>query len=167
MNKGSKVITVQGRRTAVQFIRHPLYDIPRRHNDIALVRLNKPLTRRRCIKINRDRRFPYYNTKLIQVGWGTIYRRGPIADSPGFIYGSRSFKKKDCYWNYLCVKVRGKQAVCPGDSGGPVYANNKLVGVLARGGKGRGCGQMAETMPVSRYARWIRRHIGRATRYCR
>eukprot|EP00095_Tigriopus_kingsejongensis_P012216 maker-scaffold927_size80360-snap-gene-0.28 protein:Tk12216 transcript:maker-scaffold927_size80360-snap-gene-0.28-mRNA-1 annotation:"serine proteinase" len=141
-------------------------------NDIAIIKLDKPITRNRsvypiCLPTpERD----YTNTRANVVGWGTIYFGGPTATKLQEI-SIRVWDNQQCAANYgklnrdvtnsmMCAGDDGKDA-CQGDSGGPLNCLNsnngrwELCGVVSWGARCAEKDFPGVYTKVTQYLDWI------------
>ena len=155
-----------------EFIRHANYNSQTSDNDIALIHLTQPVNEPNVTPIAYDiSSSPTPSgTASETAGWGRTSQGGPASDTllevtvP--IIDRDTCNALDSYNgvvtdNMLCAGyMSGGKDSCNGDSGGPLIANNTLIGIVSWG---YGCAR--ETKPgvytnVKQYADWIQEHIG-------
>ncbi|KAI8117355.1 hypothetical protein FF38_04543 [Lucilia cuprina] len=146
---------------------HCLYNKPMYHNDIALVRLNKPIVYN---KLTQPIKLATSNTlkegdKLTLSGWGSIKVWGRTPDilhtvQLNYMEHDKCFKNvKKSDWlgeGHICTDTSSGKGSCHGDSGGPlVDENNVLVGVV-NWGEPCAVGRPDVFASVAYYHDWIR-----------
>ncbi|KAI9589255.1 hypothetical protein GQX74_007424 [Glossina fuscipes] len=120
-----------------QFHRH-------RGNDIALLILETsfPASNKKISISSLATQRPAIGTVCQAVGWGQIYWDGPFSDEAIFVNLTVT-SNNECIENYdynfaddlLCVMgATFEIGLCRGDSGAPLFCNNKLHGILSEGG---------------------------------
>ncbi|XP_061398828.1 trypsin delta-like [Musca vetustissima] len=113
---------------------HPSYR--RSDNDIALLKLSKPLEFSDNIKnITIARKAPADGTAVVTSGWGLLRNSGSTPNELQYTTMT-ALSHTNCrrrLWTVsgtvLCLAPRNGNGVCGGDSGGPAVYNNELVGV--------------------------------------
>ncbi|XP_023031503.1 trypsin-3 isoform X1 [Drosophila willistoni] len=103
---------------------------------------------------------PIIGTKCTALGWGKITQYGPPPDevlSADLIITEVEEDKSACSSGLVCAWHENDLEIsgCEGDSGGPLFCNNKLVGVLSAGVS---CGQTRTPIffsDVYYYRKWI------------
>lgn len=135
-------------------------------NDIALLRLDKPLEFDASVKsIELAAKEIPKNSKVIISGWGRIYHRGPI--SPFLKFNIvRTLSRNDCairtginYQGLMCLSHSSGNGACNGDSGGSATYQNKLVGVANFVDNGCGSNSPDGYAKVSYFNDWIQRSM--------
>ncbi|CAL4141918.1 unnamed protein product, partial [Meganyctiphanes norvegica] len=169
--KPDKVQNMDARFHQDNIIVHPEYVHRTKNNDIALVKLVRPMTYSRaiqpiCLPFPED----YHDGQTgIVTGWGTVAYKGSSSE----ILLKVCLKVRNCddfqtkftiTDNMICAYEDGKDA-CQGDSGGPLVVRNRqgrfvLLGIVS---KGRACA--LKDMPgaytkVSNYIDWINKTTG-------
>ncbi|KAK6635564.1 hypothetical protein RUM44_000816 [Polyplax serrata] len=160
---------------------HPGYNPTTFVNDIAILRMEKPVTftkliRPVCLPIEPDLRTKdYVNRKPFIAGWGTLSFNGPSSDVlqqlqvPVVSEGEcrrafEPFKTAVIDSRVVCAGyLRGGKDACKGDSGGPLMDyefRNKLgvfyqIGVVSYGYKCAEPGFPGVYTRVSKFADWI------------
>lgn len=149
---------------------HCLHNKPMYHNDIALLRLSKPIVYNE-------------NTQPIKLAWSNTLKEGDTVDLSGWgstkVWGrtadklhkvelkymanaSCSGKVKNAAWlgeGHICTDTRSGEGSCHGDSGGPlVDENNTLVGVV-NWGEPCAVGRPDVFASVAYYHDWIRGNL--------
>ncbi|XP_065366484.1 chymotrypsin-2-like [Calliphora vicina] len=146
---------------------HCLHDKPMYHNDIALIRLNKPIVyneRTQPIKMAHSNTLKE-GDKLTLSGWGSIkvWGRSPdmlhTVDLSYMEHDKCSKKVKNSAWlgeGHICTDTSEGKGACHNDSGGPlVDENNMLVGVV-NWGEPCAVGRPDVYASVPYYHDWIR-----------
>lgn len=122
------------RRELAEIIVHPEYDRMSSLNDIALLRLKRPLKLNNKVKVvdlNTNPKCPKNGGRCIVMGWGTVDTSGwdPLPDSPQetTVHAISNKKCNESYtyeniWDSnLCAgEEEGGKDSCQGDSGGPM-----------------------------------------------
>uniref|UniRef100_A0A1A9UUH9 Peptidase S1 domain-containing protein n=1 Tax=Glossina austeni TaxID=7395 RepID=A0A1A9UUH9_GLOAU len=142
-----------------QFHRH-------RGNDIALLILETsfPASNKKIAISSLASQPPVIGTICQAVGWGQIYWDGPFTDEAMFANLTVT-SNNECIRNYdynfaddlLCVKgATVTVGLCRGDSGAPLFCDNKLHGILS---EGKSCNSFQPTTysDVSVHYNWIHR----------
>lgn len=130
-------------------------------NDIALVKLDKPINRTEHISeaclppIRWDREKKRFE-KIIASGWGHTWYQGTAPS----ILQEAEFTEATCYNNretMLCIKGDNKRAMCQGDSGGPItYKEGSYNFVLGAACSTSQCdGNINTYTRVTKYLHWI------------
>ncbi|KAL9880484.1 serine protease 1-like [Glossina fuscipes fuscipes] len=140
-----------------QFHRH-------RGNDIALLILETsfPASNKKISISSLATQRPAIGTVCQAVGWGQIYWDGPFSDEAIFVNLTVT-SNNECIENYdynfaddlLCVMgATFEIGLCRGDSGAPLFCNNKLHGILS---EGKSCNSLQPTTysAVSVHYNWI------------
>uniref|UniRef100_A0A1I8NEJ2 Uncharacterized protein n=1 Tax=Musca domestica TaxID=7370 RepID=A0A1I8NEJ2_MUSDO len=117
-----------------KIIVHPDYDDS--ENDIALVKLEKPLKFSETIKpISLAEEDPPEGASVTVSGWGNV-RDGGLKSRDLLFTTLTAMSHKNCNEllgyapiSLLCLAHRSGNGACEGDSGGPAVYNGKLVGV--------------------------------------
>lgn len=159
---------------------HPYYKPPARYNDIALIKLDRPVKfndyiKPICLETNEN----LNNTFPVATGWGQVGFGGAMSSVLQKVY-LEYFTINECKKSYETISKRllpngidealhvccgGRNKIsdtCPGDSGGPLQVRhskfgliNTQVGITAFG---QGCG--SENVPgvytrIAKYVPWI------------
>lgn len=163
-----------------EYIRHPNYKPPSRYNDIALIRLETPVTFNDYIKpicLETKARIP--DNILKATGWGKLSYSGESSSILQVVVLDH-YNETECKEHYADVSIRllangvdytrqicagGREVVsdtCQGDSGGPLISSNenfnKVTNLAGITSFGSGCG--IKNLPavytrVSNYVPWI------------
>lgn len=146
---------------------HCLHDKPMYHNDIALIRLNKPIVynnRTQPIKLATSNTLKE-GDKLTLSGWGSVKVWGRTPDLLHTVqltymeHDKCLAEVKNSAWlgdGHICTDTSSGKGSCHGDSGGPlVDENNVLVGVV-NWGEPCAVGRPDVFASVAYYHDWIR-----------
>jgi hypothetical protein len=178
------------RRQVVQKIVHPHYSATTHRNDVALLRLARPVPPQWVVPMNTSPGFPVQGSGLAVYGWGLTsggyadaLQGGNVTDLAGAAGRCGAFPTVDLPGRLpaflpqyeICAQgaipgVHDRSVdACAGDSGGPLVASTPggplLVGTVS---KGTYCGAGPGVWPgiymrVSAYAGWIAGTIAAAT----
>ena len=157
----------QHRHVTEVFI-HPNYDNLYLRHDVALIRLNEPLSvnshaQEVCLPHNTDM-FPTSGSTCIAAGWGDLSENGPSSEQLRHVEVPILARCGHSYNNILYQVCGGFQEggkdACQGDSGGPLYCRDNednwyLGGVISHG---KGCAREDEAgvyTKVSYYLDWL------------
>ncbi|XP_017085724.1 serine protease SP24D [Drosophila eugracilis] len=164
---GSLLLSSGGVRVPVASITvHPDYR-PHGHYDLAVLRLQSPLTFDSNIAaIPMATEDPPAGASMDISGWGQTSDKGPLSDSLLFVQVT-SMSRETCRWyvqnlpdSMICLLHPRNKGTCFGDSGGPATYNGKVVGlaVLLYGG----CGRAAPDgyLRISKLRTWIAEKAG-------
>nr|ACV89350.1 complement factor D/adipsin and kallikrein-like serine protease [Paralichthys olivaceus] len=157
---------------------HPDYNPSNYDNDIALIKLDRPVNISEAVKLVEFLRVggtnPYTGAEVDTAGWGSVNDLGSRPDKlkevAVDIFSSARCKRSDYYGNKFTANMMCAHRVCPdpchqpfrkedscdGDSGGPLLYNGVVVGITSNGGKK--CGQIKKPgiyTIVSHYTEWI------------
>jgi secreted trypsin-like serine protease len=164
-------------RSAVKFVVHPDFNYLTGVNDIAIIKLNKPVTRVPFVKINRNASIPVTTQLLTAIGSG--YTSNDANGLPDYLMrvsmkpvSFPTCKKITSARNATLVDALmlcagGAKDTCLGDSGGPLFIRGRIarkdvqVGITSFGSD-LGCGIAGVPSVytrVSRYARWIDKQV--------
>ncbi|XP_025162329.1 trypsin-1 isoform X2 [Harpegnathos saltator] len=152
-------------------IRHSGYSTVNYNNDIALIKLKRPIKfegkmRPVCLA---EAGKTYTGSQAIVTGWGAIVEAGPVSQTlqevtvPIISNGecrSMNYPSRRITDNMLCAGYsEGGKDSCQGDSGGPLHVEensiHRLVGIVSWG---EGCakpGYPGVYTRVNRYNTWI------------
>ncbi|XP_055531893.1 collagenase-like [Wyeomyia smithii] len=159
--------------TATEYVRHEKFNPLFATNDVAVVKLPKP------VELN-DRVQPvklptgtdsYTDQKVVVSGWGLQKNGGEVAEKLQYA-PLKVISNSQCTKTYnplvvkkttLCAQGDDKQSPCNGDSGGPLVLENErvLVGVVSFG-HATGCerGFPGAFARVTSFVSWIKKHTG-------
>jgi trypsin len=157
----------------VVILQHPDYDADLAQNDVMLVKLATPSTRKPVV-LNRFAKFPADGQPLTVIGFGDTKFNGNL--SPTLLQANlRAFPFRACadiYLNQSELVIHAENQICAydttdsgkdncqGDSGGPLLnAQGEQVGIVALG---IGCGQVGVPgvyTRVSAFADWIDENV--------
>ncbi|XP_067277182.1 complement factor D [Pseudorasbora parva] len=147
---------------------HPDFSISNYDNDIALLKLDKPITESsavKSVKFQRDEAADPKESAVVETaGWGSLNNLGGRPDKlqelsitvmkqslcgRGDHYGLKFTS------NMLCAAERRKDT-CDGDSGGPLLYKDVVVGITSNGGKKCGSSRKPGLYTIiSHYTNWI------------
>ncbi|XP_026134550.1 complement factor D [Carassius auratus] len=147
---------------------HPDFQISNYDNDIALLKLDKPITESNAVKPVKFQREggsdPEEDADVKTVGWGSLNNLGGRPDKlqeltikvlerwrcgRGDYYGTKFTN------NMFCAAEKLKDT-CDGDSGGPLLYKDLVVGITSNGGKKCGSSKKPGLYTIiSHYTKWI------------
>ncbi|KAI1907827.1 hypothetical protein LOZ53_001802 [Ophidiomyces ophidiicola] len=148
--------------------RHSSWNMPRMHNDIALLHLASPIKESSVIKYGRPTSSTADPTgSVVSAGWGRTSPTGPGSPNLLFIQTSMIDRASCKRWHaslaetMICSGIRGK-AVCKGDSGTPLYDSSKnIIGIVSFGSNVcSNDGVPAVYTKVGAYGNWIKQNSG-------
>nr|XP_019535911.2 trypsin 3A1-like [Aedes albopictus] len=123
---------------------HPKYGTKRHDYDFSLLQLAKLIVLKsnsQIIALPRQNEVVMDNTPCIISGWGSIRdtdRKSSeiLQASSVLVYNQRKCNSihEDLTDRMICTETHGQRGTCSADSGGPVVANRKLIGVVSWGG---------------------------------
>nr|AHB81535.1 complement factor D [Ctenopharyngodon idella] len=147
---------------------HPDFTISNYDNDIALLKLEKPVTESyavKPVKFQRDEEADPKESAVVETaGWGSLNNLGGRPDKlqelsitvmMRFLCGRGDYYGTKFTSNMLCAAERRKDT-CDGDSGGPLLYKGVAVGITSNGGKK--CGSTKKPglyTIISHYTSWI------------
>ncbi|KAK2896560.1 hypothetical protein QQF64_005937 [Cirrhinus molitorella] len=147
---------------------HPKFSISNYDNDIALLKLNKPITDSKAVKPVKFSREadtdPSEPDEVETAGWGSLNNLGGRPDKlqelsitvmKRLLCGRGDYYGIKFTENMLCAADKRKDT-CDGDSGGPLLYNDIVVGITSNGGKK--CGSTKKPglyTIISQYTTWI------------
>jgi len=156
-------------RHLVEVFIHPEYDNTYLRHDIALGKLDTPLTINRhvqsiCLPYDADM-YPSPGSTCMATGWGDLSEDGPSSEElrevevPILAKCGRSYN--NISYQICGGYTQGGKDACQGDSGGPLYCYDKednwyLGGVISHG---RGCARAEEAgvyVRLAYYMDWVR-----------
>ncbi len=156
---------------------HPEYDDHTMVNDVALLKLEKPVSNVQLLTLNNRSSLPEIGTNATVMGWGALWEDGDYPDVlrqvnlP--IVSNTTANKAQSYGGDITQEMlaagfsKGGKDSCQGDSGGPlvIKENGKWlqVGVVSWG---HGCARVNKYgiyARVSKYVNWIEDRIGSET----
>ncbi|XP_043063876.1 trypsin alpha-like [Drosophila ficusphila] len=161
---GSSLANSNGTLIQVAAIKsHEDYPDPLKNNDIAVMRLSKPLQFSSKVQaIPLAERNPSPGTLAMAFGWGAVKVTPSVGkdilEPPKQLQGI-DLQVQNC-WKYfndisgenICVKSP-RQSTCRGDSGGPLVVDKQLVGVTSWGPAY--CNDFAVFTGVPYFRNWI------------
>lgn len=135
-------------------------------NDIALVRLKKPLIYSENIQaIPLATSEPKVDTPIIISGWGLLYNGGLLAPQKLQWNTLSRISQKECKDQILfdsnsliCLAHKVDNGACNGDSGGPAQYKGELVGVANFVYGGCGTTNPDGYASVVYHTKWIKDH---------
>ncbi|EJP62101.1 Peptidase cysteine/serine, trypsin [Beauveria bassiana ARSEF 2860] len=146
--------------------KHPGYNSSTITNDIAVLKLAKPLSYTPYIRpIALATQDPPAGSGTLGSGWGVSRSSGPVSNTLQWI-SLQSLDHKICQEkmgvtvSQICTTSANKGGMCRGDSGGPLTDERiTLVGVYSWG---RGCGDGYPDVyaSVAYHREWIRSYMG-------
>ncbi|MFI0469373.1 S1 family peptidase [Saccharopolyspora sp. 5N102] len=116
-------------------------------DDVAVLTLRTPMPQRPLEMVGAGEAAPYRTGKMARVyGWGRTSESGPPSDTLRSVEVPVTTEEacRKAYPNYdgrsmFCAGFpEGGTDACGGDSGGPIVADNRLIGVVSYG---TGCGR--------------------------
>ncbi|XP_041726062.1 complement factor D [Coregonus clupeaformis] len=154
----------------VQVFSHPAFSISNYDNDIALVKLDRPIVASdavKSLKFQRDGAAdPDTDQEVNTAGWGSLNNLGSRPDKLQELViavmnrvrcGRSDYYGRKFTNNMLCA-ASTRSDTCDGDSGGPLLYNGVAVGITSNGGKK--CGSSKKPglyTTISHYSQWIDR----------
>lgn len=130
------------------FFIHPQYDAATLSHDLALIKLDGPVTISASVQPITISSLPADGTNLTVAGWGALSQGGFGSDIlqevtlPVVSFDTCNSAYGDLDGSMFCAGLpQGEMDFCQGDSGGPIFttgANPSLVGVVSFG---NGCAQ--------------------------
>ncbi|XP_039760323.1 trypsin, alkaline C-like, partial [Pararge aegeria] len=153
-------------------VNHPLYGSNGLEADVSVIGLSSPLiyshTIRQATIIIPNSVIPD-NTRVVLAGWGRISAAGPIShiirDVTVYTINNRLCAERysKLGWpiivtsNMICSGILdvGGQDACHGDSGGPMYLGNVVIGIISGGYSCANCTFPGISTSVASYTDWI------------
>ena len=156
---------------------HPDYDDDTMVNDVALLKLERPVNNVQLLNLNNRSSLPKTGTNATVIGWGALWEDGDYPDVlrqvslP--IVSNATANKAQSYGGDITQEMlaagysKGGKDSCQGDSGGPLIVKEDgewlQVGVVSWG---HGCARANKYgiyARVSKYVEWIEGRIGSET----
>ncbi|NXI38009.1 PRS57 protease, partial [Galbula dea] len=156
----------------VESITHPHFNPDTMDNDIRLIRLHRPATLNRYVKLAH---LPSLHatldpgTSCYVAGWGDTSNQG---DQPAVLMETSTtivnWKVCQTLWrgtlsaNMMCGANHRTllQGVCTGDSGGPLMCQSKVYGIVSSSGKRCGDRRYPDIYTkISNYIDWVQRTV--------
>ncbi|XP_044764192.1 chymotrypsin-like [Coccinella septempunctata] len=163
----SKREWVQVRLTPKNYTIHPEWDLAHLTNDIALIKLPKPVKTGLFIKtvaLPKGDNDDYSGDTALLSGWGMTKYNDTIPSTLQYAT-STILSNKDCRKiepfgkviedTHLCLSSRGRISSCDGDSGGPLVVEGVQVGVVSFTIKQCKLTKPSVFTRVSKYLDWI------------
>jgi len=159
---------------SAQWFTHPQYNGHTLENDIALVKLDRPVSLNKFARLDSSSSSLQSGGKpVVAAGWGAIRQGGLSVDVLNKVAVSnigdqqckKAYKGEVYFPSMICAGVmRGGKDSCQGDSGGPLFsgvngAEDVVVGVVSWG---HGCAQKGKPgvyARVGNYVSWIEKTI--------
>ncbi|XP_052007574.1 complement factor D-like [Xyrauchen texanus] len=149
---------------------HPGFSLINYDNDIALIKLEKPITESNAVKPVKFQREggvdPEMDATVDTAGWGSLNNLGGRPDKLQEISITvleRMLCSRAAYYgwkftsNMLCA-AKKRMDTCDGDSGGPLLYRGIAVGITSNGGKKCGTSKKPGLYTIiSHYTQWIDR----------
>nr|XP_055026233.1 complement factor D [Misgurnus anguillicaudatus] len=149
---------------------HPDFSISNYDNDIALLKLESPITESYAVKPVKFQREggvdPEEGSDVDTAGWGSLNNLGGRPDKlqeltitvmERWLCGRGDYYGAKFTNNMLCAAKRQKDT-CDGDSGGPLLYKGVAVGITSNGGKKCGSSKKPGLYTlISHYTQWIDR----------
>ncbi|KAM6961240.1 complement factor D [Aplochiton taeniatus] len=152
----------------LQLHKHPEFTISNYDNDIALIKLDRPIAASDAVKpvkyLLAGGTNPAVGEQVNTAGWGATNNLGSRSDTLHEVVmdvmsqsrcGRADYYGKKMTTNMLCVYTARKDT-CNGDSGGPLLYSGVVVGITSNGG--RKCGMSKKPglyTIISKYTHWI------------
>ncbi|XP_062851150.1 complement factor D [Trichomycterus rosablanca] len=150
--------------------KHPDFTAVNYDSDIALVKLNQPVTITDSVKTLKFQREggndPDTNTAMDTAGWGSLNNHGSRTDTlheltiavmERWLCGRSDYFGAAFTNNMICA-AKPKMDTCNGDSGGPLLYKGIAVGITSNGGKKCGSSKKPGLYTIiSHYDDWITR----------
>ncbi|XP_026799800.3 complement factor D [Pangasianodon hypophthalmus] len=149
---------------------HPDFKIENYDNDIALVKLNQPVTESDAVKPLKFQRAggsdPGTDAAVETAGWGSLNNLGSRPDKLHEVtvavirrqFCGRSNSYGESFTTNMLCAGKPRKDTCDGDSGGPLIYKGIAVGITSNGG--RKCGSTRKPglyTIISHYDDWITR----------
>ncbi|XP_071567332.1 chymotrypsin-2-like [Temnothorax nylanderi] len=152
---------------AINLIVHAGYNKLLRINDIGLIQTLNTITFNDKVQPialpTVDRNFDGY--PVLATGWGQLWLNGPIPNRLQEII-LRGYSHELCSRyehvkaTHLCTFTMENEGACYGDGGGPLVANNELVGLMSYSYGPCGAGAPDVSTRVFSYRSWIKYYTG-------
>ncbi|XP_017782137.1 PREDICTED: chymotrypsin-1-like [Nicrophorus vespilloides] len=165
---GSNQLNAGGEKYKVsKVIYHENYDSSAIKNDVAVLKLEKPLTFSKTVQpIPLASSSIGANEDCVLSGWGTTTYPGNTPNDLQFI-NLKTLSVKDCqerqapnpvFDSQVCTFTQKGQGACHGDSGGPLVAGGKQIGIVSWG-RPCGIGYPDVFTRVYSFLSWIEKNI--------
>jgi len=166
-------------RKAAKIIIHERFNSILYEQDIALIKLRKPMHfSSLLLPVCLPRKMDYTDAVVTLSGWGRKWAKGPLAEQLMEVHFNVISNTQCMKWydqsgsrqlipqrTFLCAGVKdGSKDACTGDSGGPLISKRpdgraEIVGVVSWG---IGCGTAGRPgvyTRISKYLDWIRENV--------
>ncbi|KAL0969523.1 hypothetical protein UPYG_G00228360 [Umbra pygmaea] len=154
----------------LQAYSHSDFSLSNYDNDIALVKLDRPIVASESVKLVKFQREgandPDKDKEVNTAGWGSLNNLGSRPDKLQEVViavmdrvkcGRSDYYGKKFTDNMLCA-AKTRADTCDGDSGGPLLFNDVVVGITSNGGKKCGSSKKPGLYTIiSHYTQWIDR----------
>jgi len=152
-------------RSVAQIVRHPQYNSNTLANDIAVWRLNSPLTFNQWVAAANvaPQGYAWTTPRDVDVaGWGTLASGGNLPNVlmrvsvPAVTDASckQSYGSSEVLPGMICAGTGGRDS-CQGDSGGPLVVGNVLAGIVSWGFGCAVAGYPGVYTEVGHFSNWI------------
>ncbi|XP_053999578.1 chymotrypsin-1-like [Hylaeus anthracinus] len=166
VHAGTNLVSESGDAYAVESgLAHPSYNARSIANDIALLRVSKPIAFKANVKaIPLATGNVADGAACVLSGWGTLRAGGSVPNKLQYAdLRVEGLSKCQQAWKgvatvqstQICTFTKVGQGACNGDSGGPLVANGQQIGIVSFG---RPCGVGSPDVytRVSSYLNWIK-----------
>ncbi|XP_071455079.1 trypsin-1-like [Hetaerina americana] len=139
-------------------------------NDLCVIKVNPPFALENgtaAVILETNAQDPPNNSNATLVGWGSLSIQSQISNDlrkAALPIVERTACQKDygidaeIYESQICAGGNGDKDACRGDGGGPLFVDQKQVGILSWGRPCAYAGFPSVYTKVSHYIDWIKHH---------